>query len=170
MSILRCKLWGFGCVLALTIAACGGESNAPASPPAITPPGAATPPYTAPFATLSPVLLSLQRDYEALSAAHYSLSRIWEGLARGEQVRCGAYPPVTDPAGISDHGETDYANLAALLRRVAIDLTRARQLWQAECATARQVPPSSVISEGLLAVRGAGDALREAAPLLAAVQ
>ena len=80
-------------------------------------------------------------------------------------MRCGEYPPVSDPAGISDRGE-----LAVLLRRTAVDLTRARQLWQAECATARQVPPSSVISEGLLAVRGAGDALREAALLLTAIQ
>ncbi|MEP0763493.1 MAG: hypothetical protein HRF48_12235 [Chloroflexota bacterium] len=170
MSISRLKLWLGGCVLALAVAACGGESDAPAHPPAITPPGAATSPYTAPFATLSPVLVSLQRDYEALSAAHGSLSRIWEGLARGEQVRCAELPFVPDPAGISDEGDTDYTNLAALLRRAAIDLTRSRQLWQAECATARQVPPSSVISEGLLAVRGAGDALREAGPLLAAVQ
>ncbi|MEW6580458.1 MAG: hypothetical protein AB1435_14870 [Chloroflexota bacterium] len=170
MRIPRLRLWLCGCALTLAVAACGGDNDAPAHPPASTPPGAETLTYTAPFATLSPVLVGLQRDYEALSAAHDSLARIWEGLARGEQVRCGEYSLVPDPAGISDEGGTDYTNLAALLRRAAIDLTRSRQLWQAECATARQTPPPGVISEGLLAVRGAGDALREAGPLLAAVQ
>ncbi|MBP8973951.1 MAG: hypothetical protein KBH93_08735, partial [Anaerolineae bacterium] len=87
-------------------------------------------PYTAPFATLSPVLVSLQRDYEALSAAHDSLSRIWEGLARGEQVRCGELPFVPDPAGISDQGDNDYANLAAPLRRAATDGVRLAWIWR----------------------------------------
>ncbi len=170
MRIPRLRLWLCGCALALAVASCGGEDRTPTRLPAITPPGAATLPYTVPFATLSPVLVSLQRDYEALSAAHESLAGVWEGLAKGEQVHCGDYPLVPDPAGISDEGDGDYANLAASLRHAAIDLTRSRQLWQAECTTTRQMPPPSVISEGLLALRGAGDALREAGPLLAAVQ
>jgi hypothetical protein len=119
---------------------------------------------------LSPALVSLQRHYEALSAAHDSLAPIWEGLARGDEVRCGAYPFVPDPAGIGATPATDYTNLAALLRRAAIALTRAGQLWQAECAAARRIPPPTVIHEGLLAVRGAGDALRQAEALLTGIQ
>lgn len=170
MGLSRLRLRLFGCVLALTLAACGGDDAAPSPPPEIAPQETQTLPYTAPFATLSPVLVGLQRDYEALSVAHDSLTRIWEGLARGEQVRCGELPFVSDPAGISDQDQSDYASLATLLRRAAIDLIRSRQLWQAECATTRPNPPSSVINEGLLAVRGAGDSLREAGPLLSAVQ
>ncbi len=170
MKLPRLRLWLCACALALAVVACGGDDDAPRRPPEITPLQSETLPYTAPFATLSPILVSLQRDYEALSAAHDSLSRIWEGLARGEQVRCGELPFVPDPAGISDQGDNDYANLAAPLRRAAIDLTRSRYLWQAECATARPIPPSSVIQEGVLAVRSAGDSLREAGRLLSAVQ
>ncbi|MCL4239172.1 MAG: hypothetical protein KJ047_13090 [Anaerolineae bacterium] len=170
MKLSRLGLWLFGCALALTCAACGGDAAAPAPRPEIAPQETETPPYTAPFATLSPVLIGLQRSYEALSDAHASLTRIWEGLARGEQVRCGEMPFVPDPAGISHQGQDDYANLAALLRRAAIDLTRNRQLWQAECATTRPIPPASVISEGLLSVRSAGDFLREAGALLGVVQ
>ncbi|MGQ9848955.1 MAG: hypothetical protein ACUVSU_02785 [Aggregatilineaceae bacterium] len=154
------------CVLMLALVACGHERHQlptasptanPLEQPAIN---------NLPFPTLSPTLLDLQHDYEALTAAHQVLSTIWEGLARGESARCGTPPTVPDPAGISAAGDSPYSELAAALRQAAIELTRSRELWQAECAAPRRQPPSAVINRGLLATRAAGDALRQASTLL----
>ena len=46
MRIPRLRLWLCGCALALAVASCGGEDRTPTRLPAITPPGAATLPYT----------------------------------------------------------------------------------------------------------------------------
>jgi len=154
------------CVLILALVACGHEPHQPppASPTAspLEQPAVDTPP----FPTLSPTLLDLQRDYEALTAAHQVLSTIWEGLARGESARCGTLPTVPDPAGISAADDSPYTDIAAALRQAAIELTRSSELWQAECATPRRQPPPTVINKGLLAVRAAGDALRQASASL----
>jgi|GEM_PF-2536412 hypothetical protein len=152
-------------LLAISLAACGEESN-PA--PGVTPWLQPTRPAPA-FATQSPVLLDLQHDYEALVTAHQGLSTIWEELAHGAAVRCGTLPQVPDPAGVKASDDPTYRALAETLRQAAIELTRSRDLWQAECSTPRPQPPPQVIQEGLLAVRAAGDALRQAESLLSAL-
>jgi len=148
----------------VVLAGCGKETN-PA--PTATPRLQSTPPAPT-FSTQSPLLLDLQHDYEALVTAHQTLSAIWEGLARGAAVRCGTLPQVPNPAGISVTDDPTYRDLAESLRQAAIELTRSRDLWQAECATPRPQPPPQVIQQGLLAVRAAGDALRKAESLLSA--
>ncbi len=151
-------------LLMVWLAACGEATN-PA--PTVTPWRQPTRPAPT-FATQSPALLDLQRDYEALVTAHQALSAIWEGLARGTAVRCGTLPQVPDPAGISVPDDSTYRDLATTLRQAAIELTRSRALWQAECSTPRPQPLPQVVQEGLLAVRAAGDALRQAEMLLSA--
>lgn len=113
------------------------------------------------FGTLSPVYIHLQQDYERLDLAHSTITEIWEGLAAGEQVQCGEYPEVPAPEGISSEGEAAFDELAALIRRAAIETRQAVNLWQAECNNPRATPANDVISEGLLAARIAGDTLEE---------
>lgn len=155
-----------GCLLAMMLVACEGDSEQPPRTPPTVVPWSQPAPAGPAIPTLSPVLLDLQRDYEALSAAYQALSAIWEGLAHGDSVRCGALPVVPDPAGINARGLAAYADLTAALRLAAIELMRSRDLWQAECLNPRPQPPPATISNGLLAVRAAGDALHEAETLL----
>lgn len=149
----------------LVLAACGEQRTLPRTPSPLVPLPSPTLDALS-FPTLSPVLLDLQHDYEALVTAHQDLSAIWEGLARGSAARCGALPFVPDPAGIGTADDLTYRDLAETLRQAAVELTRSRELWQAECASPRPQPPPQVINEGLLAVRAAGDALRKAASTL----
>ncbi|GAB4419187.1 MAG: hypothetical protein Kow00106_15340 [Anaerolineae bacterium] len=147
------------------LAACARHPTPPRTPATVTP-GPQTLPITPSYPTLVPALLDLQRDYEALVTAHQTLSAIWEELAHGNAVRCGTTPFVPDPAGISAADDPTYRDLAETLRQAAIELARSRDLWRAECASPRPQPPPQVINEGLLTVRAAGDALREAASTL----
>lgn len=150
--------------ITLLLAACGRERNLAST---ATPWSQPTRPAPV-FATQPPVLLDLQHDYEGLVTAHQALSAIWEELARGTAVRCGTLPQVPDPAGISAADDPAYRDLAETLRQAAIELTRSRDLWQAECSAPRPQPPPQVIQQGLLAVRAAGDALRRAETSLSA--
>ena len=145
------------------LAACGGDSDSksPTETPANTDPGQGT---------LSPVLIELQREYELLEGAHQAMSDIWEGLAAGESVACGDYPTVPAPDSIRADDDSAYELLAETLRRAAIDLDHATNLWKAECNKTRPTAPPDVIDEGRLAVRAAGDSLKEAAPLLGDIQ
>lgn len=142
------------CVILL--AACGGED----SPTSTT--KNPTDDVEIPLGTLSPVYVHLQQDYERLESAHKTITAVWEELAAGEQVQCGDYPEVPTPDGISSEGESTFDDLAALLRRAAIETQNAVNLWQAECTNPRATPSNSVISEGLLAARTAGDTLEAA--------
>lgn len=145
------------------LAACGGDSDgeSPAQPPAGDVSGQGT---------LSPVLIDLQREYELLEAAHQAMSDIWEGLAAGDSVTCGEYPEVPAPDSIRADDDPAYDLLAETLRRASIDLDHAVNLWKAECSKTRPTAPPDVIDEGRLAVRAAGDSLKEAAPLLGDIQ
>lgn len=150
--------------LVLALGACG-EGNAP--PPTRENP-ATTPPQ--PVSTLSPVLIDLQRNFEALQASHQAIAQIWESLAAGEQVACGDYPGVLPPGSISAGDAPAYEELASQLRSAAIDIEGAVTLWRAECANPRSLPDPATINEGRLAARAAGDALRGASDLLAEIQ
>jgi hypothetical protein len=77
---------------------------------------------------------------------------------------------VLSPEAISAGGDPAYQPLADLLRSAASDLDHALSVWKAECANPRRMPPPDVIDEGRLAARAAGDALKEAEPLLAELQ
>lgn len=148
----------------LVLAACGGDTS---SPPESTPDVTETPPTSA---TLSPVLVALQRDYERISESQAAILTVWEDLAADSQVQCGTYPEMVSPEGISAEGDAAYTELANLLRSAALDTAHAIELWQAECLNPRAVIPPDVIDEGRLAARSAGDALHEAQTLLEAIQ
>ncbi len=146
----------------IAVAACDSADSTPDPTPIATDP--AIP------ATQSPVLVELQRDYERISASQTEILTIWEKLAANEQVQCGEYPPVVDPASISAEDDTTHQPLAELLQQAAVDVERAINLWQAECLNPRPVPPPDVVDEGRFAARSAGDSLREAADLLTGIQ
>jgi hypothetical protein len=121
-------------------------------------------------ATVSPVLVNLQRQYEEIRFAQKTISDIWEGLATGEQAQCGQYPDMTGPDAIIDDETGTFVELVDWLRRAAIETEKAVNLWKAECNNPRTVLPPDVIDQGRLASRAAGDALREAERLLAEIQ
>ncbi|HML21251.1 MAG TPA: hypothetical protein PKD09_06370 [Aggregatilinea sp.] len=157
------RRWIIVIVLGLTgllLVGCGepseGDSPRSTSTPAIT----QTP---TPLPTTSPVRQRLQSQYTSLSESQQTILATWESLLNGEQVQCGTYPSVTDPASISAEGDARYEGQAALLRRAAINTGQAVSLWQAECANARPIPNEATVREGWLAASSAGDALREAA-------
>jgi predicted small lipoprotein YifL len=158
-------------LLALALAACGSNGSHD-KPPATAEPGLSSgnSENTPLPATVSPAAVHLQRAYESLRESHQKISDIWEGLATGEQVRCGEYPEVLSPETITSEGDTTYEPLAALLHSAAIDIGQAINLWKAECTNTRTNPPSDVIDRGRLAVRSAGDALNQAQELLAGIQ
>jgi hypothetical protein len=156
------RLWFLIC-LAMIASACDTDD---APPPTREEPATTAP---QPASTLSPVLVDLQRDFEALQASHQAIMQVWESLAAGEQVTCGDYPAVLPPDGISA-ADPDYEELAARLRRAAIDIEQAVTLWRAECANPRSIPAPVAINEGRLAARTAEDSLRSAANLLAGIQ
>jgi hypothetical protein len=147
-------------VLGLVLAACGGDDSEQ--------PTADNTPNTVP--TLSPIYVNLQRNYEQLQASHQAITGIWEGLATNEQIQCGSYPDVIAPETITAEDNASYQPLADLLRQAAIDLEQAINLWKAECTNPRTNPPPSVIDEGRLTARAAGDSLREAARWLDDIQ
>jgi hypothetical protein len=150
-------------LLVFVLAACGGkqtDQKATNTPP---------PSDLAP-ATLSPVIVELQQDYEALLGSQQAVSEIWDKLAANQEVQCGNYPVVLSPETISAAVDPALQPLADLLRSAASDLDHALTAWKAECANPRRMPPPDVINEGRLAARAAGDALNEAAPLLAEFQ
>jgi hypothetical protein len=151
-------------LLVMTLAACGGKNTNKRTDK--TP----SPEDLAPAATLSPVLVDLQQDFEALRGSQQAISQIWDQLAANQEVQCGNYPDVLSPESISAAGDPANQPLADLLRSAANDLNHALSVWKAECANPRQMPPPDVIDEGRLAARAAGDALNEAEPLLAGVQ
>jgi hypothetical protein len=146
------------CFLMVTLAACGGEKDTSLPPTATAAP------------TVSPVLVHLQRDYELLHTSHEAISNIWESLAANNQVQCGDYPTVIPTEGISAQDDPAFEALADHLRRAAIGLNQALDLWKSECANPRATIPPDVINEGRLAARAAGDALAEAQTLLSDIQ
>jgi hypothetical protein len=156
------RLSGLIILLALALAACKNDTKKPENPTNQT--------TVPPNATLSPVYVHLQRDYESLDAAHQAIAAVWEGLADGQQVQCGEYPDVLKPESVSAAGETDLEPLADSLRQAAIDITESVELWKAECANPRANPSPDVISQGVLKVRAAGDLLKKAAGLLSGIQ
>lgn len=173
MRLRRLKVALILTLVGLLLVACGDDGG-DSSPSEDTPPGTSAlgedgGPIPA-DTTLSPVLVHLQRDYEALLTAQETIATIWDNLATGEQVQCGDYPDVFPPEDVSDEGDLAYENLVATLRSAAIEIERAVNLWQTECLNPRANPPPDVINEGRLASRAAGDALREAEAMLGAIQ
>lgn len=150
-------------LLGMLLSACGGDSEDDA--PGTTPPPNITP-TVSPSATDSPALAELRRQYGEIDAARIAIARVWEGLATGEQMRCGDFPSVTPPENINDGGDPALTLLAEELRSAASATEQAINLWRAECQQPRQNIPPDVINEGRLAVRGAGDALTAAADYL----
>jgi hypothetical protein len=149
-------------LLVFALAACGSQHTDQKT--TSTPPGDAAP------ATRSPVIVELEQDYEALLGSQQAVSEIWDNLAANQEVQCGNYPVVLSVEAISAAGDPAYQPLADLLRSAASDLDRALAVWKAECGNPRRMPPPDVINEGRLAARAAGDALKEAEPLLAGLQ
>ncbi len=161
------RQWGMGLacgILIVALAACGGSDD---SGPAR---DATSTPTPSPIATQSPARVHLQRDYELLSQSHQDVSAIWEGLATGEQIQCGTSLDILQPEAITSEDDSAQGPLADVLRQAAIDLNRAADLWRAECANPRTTIPASVIDQGRLAVRSAGDALKTAQGLLGGLQ
>jgi hypothetical protein len=158
----------FLALMVLTLAACSsnGSHN---QQPSMAEPGTADGggENTSFPGTVSPIAVHLQRDYESLRESHQRISDTWEGLATGKQVRCGDYPDVLSPETITSEGDAAFEPLANLLRRAAIDIDQAINLWKAECAKPRANPSPDVIDKGRLGVRSAGDALNQAQKLLA---
>ncbi|MBN1203058.1 MAG: hypothetical protein JXJ20_14505 [Anaerolineae bacterium] len=154
-------------LLALVLVACAGDSDDSDSTQE---PAPDQTPGSVPAGTLSPVYVHLQRDYETLLDSHRAISAIWEALAAGEQAQCGEYPDVLPPESISAEDDPAFETLADLLRRAAIGIEEAANLWRAECTYTRSNPPQDVINEGLLAVRGAGDLLEQAEQQLSGIQ
>ncbi len=150
------------CGLVITlVAACGTDSKPPAPAPSDTAPP--------PSATLSPSLVRLQRAYEMLSESQKSINAVWEGLAHGEEIQCGASLDALQPENITSD-DSAYDPLVSTLRQAAVSINQAVDLWQAECANPRPTIPASVIDQGRLAVRAADDALKEADNLLGSIQ
>ncbi len=152
--------------LAAVLAGCGGDDENHDNHDNREPESTAEPSP----ATLSPVIVSLQQEYEALRSSQQAIGDVWEKLAVNEEVSCGSYPDALSPETISAEGETAYQPLADLLRQAAIDIDHAINTWKAECANPRRFPPPDVIDEGRRAARSAGDALHEAETLLAGLQ
>ena len=128
-------------LLVLTLAACGSKQTDPKA--TSTPP----PDDLAP-ATLSPVIVELQQDYEALLGSQQAISDIWDKLAANQEVQCGNYPDVLSVETISAAGDPTYQPLADLLRSAASDLDHALAVWKAECANPRRIPPPAEGSRG----------------------
>lgn len=158
-------------LLVLTLTACGsdGARHQPRSTPAPGPIDNSDGHPSFP-ATVSPVAVRLQHAYESLRESHQTMSDIWEGLATGQQVRCGDYPAVISPETITSEGDASFEPLATLLHSAAIDVDQAINLWKAECAKPRANPSPDVINQGRFIVRSAGDALDQAEKLLADLQ
>jgi hypothetical protein len=148
-------------LLVLVLAACGTDDDTQSTPP---PDDELAP------ATLRPVIVDLQQDYESLRVAQQAISDVWEKLAANQEVQCGSYPDVLSPDAISAGDDSAYQPLADALRRAAMDIDHAVAIWKAECANPRRFPPPDVINEGRLSARSAGDGLREAETLLAEIQ
>ncbi|MBN1679056.1 MAG: hypothetical protein JW966_02110 [Anaerolineae bacterium] len=157
-------------VFVMALGACGSDETDNNDEPAEQSTESAPLPGDDAPATLSPVLMTLQRRYEAIQAAYAAISDVWESLAAGEQAQCGDYPVVPDPASILSQDDPAYGDLADLLRRAAIDTGEAVNLWRAECVNPRTNPSPDVINAGLLAARAAGDALAQAQALLSDIQ
>lgn len=155
--------WILYVLLIVALVACGGDDSNPKkdNPTATSEPAPAT---------LSPVIIDLQQDYESLRDSQQAIGEIWEKLASNQEVPCGDYPAVLSPDAISTGGDPAYQPLADLLRRAAIDIDHAVTVWRAECANPRRFPSPDVIDEGRLAARAAEDTLREAETLLADIQ
>jgi len=159
----------FAVLLALILAAaCERNADDRRSTPPLS--ATTTPPSHPAVATQPPALVHLQQDYEQLSKARRTMSDIWEGLASGKSVRCGNYPEVPSPSGITDEGDVTYSHLAATLRDAAIALNQSITLWKAECSSPRPNPSPERINEGRLSTRRAGDLLGEASQLLSAIR
>jgi hypothetical protein len=151
-------------LLMLVLAACGSDDDKPSTPQPDDNGNGSAP------ATLAPVVVDLQQDYESLRVAQQAIGDVWEKLAADQEVQCGSYPDVLSPDAISAGDDSAYQPLADALRRAAMDIDHAVSIWKAECANPRRFPPPDVINEGRLAARSAGDALREAETLLAEIQ
>jgi hypothetical protein len=150
-------------LLVFTLVACG-DSNED------TPPSSPTEEIEAPAGTLAPVIVDLQRDYEQLSASHAEVAAIWETLADNGQVQCGNAPNVLPPDSITANDAAEYEPLAEELRRAAIALDQASDLWQVECSNPRANPTPDIINQGLTMTRAAGDALDKAKTYLGEIQ
>jgi len=99
-------------------------------------------------------LLELEAPYEELRQLHAQLSDIWEGLAQGELQTCSLIDISISPAQFSDAVSPERE-----LRQATLELQAAALLWETECQRPRENIPQEVISEGVLIVRAAGDAL-----------
>ncbi|MBI5960549.1 MAG: hypothetical protein HY866_17550 [Chloroflexi bacterium] len=123
-----------------------------------------------PSPTAVPVLDDLMQHYEALRASYEAISKVWEGLAAGEQAQCGDYPTVISPESVNADGAETREPVAERLRTAAVNLDEAISLWKAECLKPRATPSPDVIDQGRWAARSAGDQLKEAEKLLAELQ
>jgi len=157
----------FAAALAV-LAACGSDQDDNPDRPVST----STPTAASPAATLSPVLVSLQRDYEQLQQSHREIAAVWNGIDQGVNVSC-AETTLTLPVGpeaIDVQAAGEYEQAARLLRDAAIRLDDARALWVQECSLTRTVIPPDVIRDGVSATRDAGRLLDEAQAFLATIQ
>lgn len=146
----------FPLFLVMVLAACSSTQDKDTSAPSAT----AQPPTATPALSLE-ARLQAEEDFEQLRQLHSQMQTVWEALQRGETAQCGEGYRSLSPESLPD-GDP----LNTRLRLAAAQLLEAVQLWQAECANPRQNVPSDIIDRGVLAVRGAGDALREVELLL----
>ncbi len=150
----------------LVLAACGSHKEKPKGEQTPTRTIATEAPAGDSPSTRSPVYDRLRRDYESLRTSHQAISAVWEALADNQQVQCGTYPEVLNPDSIQADSDAAAQELSGLLRRAAIGIDQAVELWKAECLNPRSNPSPDVIQEGLTITRTVGDALDQAQALL----
>jgi hypothetical protein len=154
----------------LVLAACGSPKEEPQGEPIPTRTPATEAPAEGGRLTRSPNYDRLRRDYESLRTSHQTISAVWEALADNQQVQCGTYPEVLNPDSIPADSDVALEELPGLLRRAAIGIDQAVDLWKVECLNPRSNPSPDVIQEGLTITRTVGDALDQAQALLGSVE
>jgi hypothetical protein len=105
--------------------------------------------------------LQIEQDHEQLRQLYEQIAVVWDGLSRNEDVQCGAEIQTISPERFEN-----VPPVYSQLRRAAVELFDAVELWKGECANPRETVPETVIDRGVLRVRGAEDALRIVEELL----
>jgi hypothetical protein len=149
--------YGLLILLLYSLMACSPNEDPP-QPPQV--------PTEAPELTVTQTLpiedrLELEERYTHLRELHSKIAEVWESLDRGETAQCGEEYETLSPELFSG---TDAPNVS--LRRAAVMLVEAAELWEAECARPGENVAPDVIQQGMSRIREAGSALDDAGAAL----